>query len=90
MKATRDHHVILDQEFLELRCRLLEIAATLDRLDRAPETTVSMHDPRLGQIRESIAALSRPDPDRAQTIQLLFSLEYDPDWKRPKPSAPRD
>lgn len=72
---------VLEREFLVLRGRLLEVAATLDRLDRAggppPE------DPRTDQLRRSLQVLASAGPrsDRAEQVQLIFSLPYDPDWR---------
>ena len=34
MVNTRDAAQVLDHDFLETRCKILEIAATLDRIDR--------------------------------------------------------
>ncbi|WP_337177223.1 hypothetical protein [Paludisphaera sp.] len=81
MTQTRDALQILDRDFLELRAKILEIAAGLDRVDRAPARHGEPPDPRLGQLRQALDALSRPGPDRAETVQLIFSLEYDPDWR---------
>ena len=36
MQKPRDAMDVLDRDFLETRCKILEIAATLDRIDRAP------------------------------------------------------
>jgi hypothetical protein len=73
---------ILDRDFLEMRARVLELAASLDRLDRAPERPGSKPDSRLGQLRQAIESLLEPGPGRAETVQRLFSLEYDPEWTR--------
>jgi hypothetical protein len=81
MTPPRDAHAVLDRDFLDVRARILEIAAALDRLDRAPERPGHAPDRRLGQLRRAIEALLFPEPDRAETIQCLFSLEYDPDWQ---------
>ena len=69
----------LNREFLEVRAKILEIAAALDRLDRA-EGTVG-EDPRLGRIQQGLARLQSDQPDRAEQIQLIFSLPYDRDWR---------
>lgn len=71
----------LDRYFLEVRSKLLDIAAILDRIDRGgPAPT----DPRLDQIRRALAVLQEPNrTDRAERTQMIFSLEYDPNWKRP-------
>jgi hypothetical protein len=70
---------VLDREFLEIRARLLHIAASLDRLDRAEGSAAG--DPRLARIRQSLAVLSDTEGDRAEKIQLLFSRSYDANWK---------
>jgi hypothetical protein len=84
MLATRDLDTILDREFLELRGWILDVAAALDRLDRAPERPGHGPDARLSQIRQALEILSVPEPGRAETIQRLFSLPYDPAWRQAK------
>ena len=68
----------LNREFLEVRAKILEIAAVLDRLDRAEGTVAG--DPRLARIEQGLAKLQSEQPDRAEQIQLIFSLPYDKDW----------
>lgn len=70
----------LDEEFLIVRAKILEVAAALDRLDRG-DGDVSQ-DPRLERLRRSLAELSSAKPDRAERIQRIFSLPYDEDWRR--------
>lgn len=70
---------LLDREFLEVRARLLETAAALDRIDRASNGPLA--DERLAQIREALVVLQAPVDNRAEQIQHVFSLEYDPHWK---------
>lgn len=82
MIATRDATQILDRDFLEVRARILEVAAALDRHDRAPEHPGHHPDRRLAQLRQAIETLLVPGPDRAETIQRLFSLDYDPNWRK--------
>ena len=53
MLNTRDASEVLERDFLETRCKILEVAAALDRIDRAPSHHHEHHDPRLGQIRQS-------------------------------------
>lgn len=81
MTARRDAMVVLDGDFLETRGKILELAATLDRLDRAPVRHGDHPDARLGQLRQALEALIEPGPGRAETIQRIFSREYDPDWR---------
>ena len=75
----------LDQFFLDARCRLLDVAAILDRLARGDDAAAVAADPRAAKIREALAVLASDAPNKAERIQTIFSLEYDPNWKRPKP-----
>ena len=70
---------VLDREFLELRAKILELAASFDRLERADGCVES--DPRWELIQKALQVLSDPQADRAQAVQLLFSLSYDPSWR---------
>ena len=81
MTQSRDAADVLNRDFLETRSRILEIAAALDRLDRAPSRSGDQPDRRLAQLRQAIEALLEPGPGRAETVQRIFSLEYDPDWR---------
>lgn len=79
--AHRNVAQVLDRDFLETRGKILELAAALDRIDRAPtHAGDAPPDRRLAQLRAAIEALLEPGPGRAETVQRLFSLEYDPAW----------
>ena len=82
MPHPRELNTILDRDFVETRARILDIAAALDRLDRAQIPPGEGHYPdrRLTQIRQALEALLEPGPGRAETVQRLFSLAYDPEW----------
>ncbi len=79
MPIPLDAAEVLDREFLDIRARLLQIGASLDRLGRA-EGAVD-DDPRLAQIHKGLAILADGRPDRAERIQRLFSRSYDANWK---------
>jgi hypothetical protein len=81
MLNSREASEVLDRDYLETRAKILEIAAVLDRIDRAPARHHHHPDPRLGQIRQALEALCVPGPGRSETIQLIFSLEYNGDWR---------
>jgi hypothetical protein len=81
MLNTRDATEVLDHDFLETRCKILEIAATLDRIDRAPARHGEHPEARLSQLRQALEALVEPGPGRAETIQRIFSLDFDPKWR---------
>ncbi len=70
---------VLNREFLEIRARLLQIAAALDRFDRAEGD--SADDPRLAMIGKALDILHDPGPGRAEQIQLVFSRPYEAGWK---------
>lgn len=70
---------VLDREFLEIRAKLLEIGAALDRLDRAEGSVAG--DLRLERFQQALAILCQAEPDRAERIQHVFSLPYDEDWQ---------
>lgn len=82
MPQTRQAQEVFDRDFLETRARILEIAAALDRLDRAPGAPGHGPDRRMAQLRQALEALLVPEPGRAETVQRLFSLDYDPQWQQ--------
>lgn len=89
MPKTRQAQEVFDRDFLETRARILELAAALDRLDRAPGGPAHAPDRRMGQVRQALEALLVPEPGRAETVQRLFSLEYDPAWRQAFGLEPR-
>jgi hypothetical protein len=72
----------LEQYFLDARCRLLDVAAILDRIDRGNDADVVVSDPRMQKIRRALEVLLNSNGGRAEQIQQIFSLDYDPNWKR--------
>lgn len=69
----------LDREFLEIRARLLQAAAALDRIERSEGDVAS--DSRLVRIGEALGVLAGPGVDRAERIQLIFSRRYEENWR---------
>ncbi len=70
---------ILDREYLELRAKILQIAASLDRIDRATGNVDD--DDKMELVRKAISMLATDDVDRAERIQLHFSRDYDESWQ---------
>ena len=72
---------VLDEYFLDTRCMLVEIAATLDRYDAACERAGGSgeDDPRLAKLYESLSILADKGagPDRAERLLTLFSDPID-------------
>jgi hypothetical protein len=79
MPQARKSLEVLEQEFLPVRAKILEVAAALDRLDRASGSLAS--ESRRAQVHAAIQVLLRPDDDRAERIQLIFSRPYKDDWR---------
>jgi hypothetical protein len=75
----------LDHYFLEARSKLLDLAAFLDRVGRGENAEAVDADPRAGKIDQALDVLLSDQFNKAERIQQIFSQEYDPDWKRPKP-----
>lgn len=75
----------LDMYFLEARSKLLDLAAILDRIYRGREAEDIQNDPRLRKIQLALEILQDQENGRAEHIQRLFSLDYDPSWEKPKP-----
>ena len=46
---------VLDRVFLEVRCKLLDTAASLDRIARSEGAELALRERRLQQIQEAIA-----------------------------------
>jgi hypothetical protein len=78
MVTTQSSEQILDSEFLVIRAKILEIAAALDRIYRAGGTP---SDQRLAKLKEGINILLSKDDNRAEQVQLLFSREFDENWR---------
>jgi len=75
----------LDAYFLEARCKILEVAAILDRIGRGREAASVSAEPRLQRIRQALEVLHDQSGGRAERIQQIFSLDYDAGWERPQP-----
>lgn len=82
MPIPLDAPEVLNREFLEIRAMLLSVAAKLDRVDRATANApLGPSEPRLAQIQQGLDILKSAQADRAERIQLLFSLPYLEHWK---------
>lgn len=63
---------LIDEYFLENRTRLLDIAAFLDRLDRAEDDDAA-RDFRIRAFREALGVLCDGSFPRTDRIQMIFS-----------------
>jgi len=82
--SQRTATAILDESFLDMRAKLLELAATLDRIERSSDDGQPLTDSaiaRRGKLDEAIRILLSEGPDRALRLQRLFSREYEAGWR---------
>ena len=63
---------LVDEYFIENRNRLIEIAAFLDRLDRA-DPTVAVNDFRMQAFNDALTMLQSGSSSRVADIQTLMS-----------------
>ena len=63
---------LIDEYFMEERVKVIDLAAFLDRLDRARELDADT-DFRLRSIRDALAVLAGDDGNRVQRVQMIFS-----------------
>jgi hypothetical protein len=75
---TRDQ--VLDLYFMDARCKLIELAAFLDRVDRSEGEA----DFRLAALRKALPLLASPNAERAKAVLMALS---DPTVE-PIPAAP--
>jgi hypothetical protein len=63
---------LIDEYFMEHRVKVLDLAAFLDRLERAREIDAD-DDFRLRSVRDALAVLGDDAGDRVQRVQMIFS-----------------
>lgn len=72
MRPPKDGRALVDDAFLESRTRVLELAAFLDRLDRAGGA-VPESDYRVRVFHECLDALRSGEPGRVERVQMILS-----------------
>jgi hypothetical protein len=73
---------VLERHYLEIRCGLLDLAASLDRIERSDGFNAARDDARINLIQQAIEILSTDGIDRAERIQMLFSDAYERGWNK--------
>ena len=69
---------VIDREFLEIRAKILELAASFDRINRGNGTASPQ---QMELILEGLKILETSEPNRAERVQLLFSRTYSKEWR---------
>jgi hypothetical protein len=64
---------LVDLYYLEMRAKLLDIAAFLDRTDRARDAATAAGDFRLEAMRRAAGELLSGQPDRTARVQMCLS-----------------
>ena len=72
VRETMNRNDLVDEYFIENRTKLLDLAAFLDRLDRA-EHGGDADDYRMAAFRKAVQALDDAGPCRVKAIQMIFS-----------------
>ena len=84
MSIPMNSQQVLDREYLEIRGKILEVAASLDRLERADGDVTQ--DPRMALMHQGLQIALQSNEahrdSRAKQIQLLFSREYADSWRQ--------
>ncbi len=81
MSSTRTAAAVLEADFLAIRHRLIDVAAAFDRIARGQGSGAIQSDARLNQLQQAAAILTDGQPDRAERVQMVFSLPYDENWR---------
>lgn len=75
----RSAEQIVVDEFMIARAKIVELAATLDRIERA---TGDVEDSKNMQLLvQGMHILCDDEVEKAKRVQLLMSRQYDPDWQ---------
>lgn len=82
MQVPMDAKALLDRECLGMRAKILELAATFDRLDRAEGGLAG--EPRMAEVRQALEVLLNNDgeAERAEHIQRIYSRPYEEEWQK--------
>ncbi len=79
MNDTRTADQVLDVEFLMMRAKILELAAALDRIQRADGSADD--EIRMRLIERGLQILCDGQGNHAERIRMLFSREYAENWR---------
>lgn len=82
MVAARSAQDILEQDFLDIRCLILDLAAALDRIDRAEGADAVGKHEQMQLLQGGLDLLQQDGPGRAEKVQLHFSDKYVEGWNQ--------
>ena len=74
-----DAAAIIEREFLEIRAKILQVGASLDRIERAGGSLQA--SPKSALLVETLKILIDGEGNRTERIQLACSRPYDANWQ---------
>lgn len=77
--AERPAQQIVAEDFMIARARIVELAATLDRIERAAGDVNDSKSMLL--LLQGMHILCDDEVEKAKRVQLLMSRQYDPQWQ---------
>ena len=77
--AERSAQQIVAEDFMIARARIVELAATLDRIERASGNVDDSKNMQL--LMQGMNILCDDEVEKAKRVQLLMSRHYDPEWQ---------
>jgi len=77
--AERNAAQIVADEFMIARAKIIELAATLDRIERASGNVNDSKNMQL--LVHAMHILIDDQVEKAKRVQLLMSRVYDPNWQ---------
>ena len=77
--AERNAAQIVADEFMIARAKIIELAATLDRIERASGNVNDSKNMQL--LVHAMHILIDDQVEKAKQVQLLMSRVYDPNWQ---------
>ncbi len=77
--AERSAAQIVADEFMIARAKIVELAATLDRIERASGNVDDSKNMHL--LVQGMHILIDDQVEKAKRVQLLMSRDYDPNWQ---------
>ena len=75
----RSAQQIIVDEFMIARSKIVELAATLDRIERAAGDVEESRNMQL--LVQGMHILCDDEVEKAKRVQLLMSRQYDPQWQ---------
>lgn len=78
MTSTLNAQQTLEREYFAMRAKVLELAASFDRIQRSDG---EFDTERWKKLQQSVRILLEESEGRAEKVQLLFSREYSEQWR---------